>query len=103
MKHNAEFTNHTIIQYISNIQAGVYYLKLIGIYVDDFHTINYSRFNGYLVASIQELNKKLMICYEKLSIPLLLPDGTAEEVLEQVLEQVPLHISSRRQKTKLKL
>ena len=86
-------------QYISNIQAGVYYLKLIGIYVDDFHTINYSRFNGYLVASIQELNKKLMICYEKLSIPLLLPDGTAEEVLEQV----PLHISSRRQKTKLKL
>lgn len=54
---NSEISNFTDI--ISNLLSGEYRLLIIGSYVNDFHTINNSRFFGLLVSSIQELNNKI--------------------------------------------
>ena len=36
-------------------------LLMVGLYVDDFNTINYMRFNAYLVSCVQELHKRINV------------------------------------------
>ena len=45
--------------YLPSFLDGTLRLMMIGSYVDDFNTINYMRFNAYLIASVQELHKRL--------------------------------------------